>query len=75
MTNGVAIYTLIRCGQTWQPGAIIPANINHPELGPMIIGRNFKVKINGSIGNSAVASSLAEIAGSPFNHTRKEKRR
>jgi len=41
----------------------------------MIIGRNFKVKINGNIGNSAVASSLAEIAGSPFNHTRKEKRR
>ena len=40
--------------------AIIPANVNHPELEPMIIGRNFKVKINGNIGNSAVASSLAE---------------
>ena len=40
--------------------AIIPANINHPELGPMIIGRNFKVKINGNIGNSAVTSSLEE---------------
>ena len=40
--------------------AIIPANINHPELEPMIIGRNFKVKINGNIGNSAVTSSLAE---------------
>lgn len=40
--------------------AIIPANINHPELEPMIIGRNFKVKINGNIGNSAVASSPAE---------------
>jgi phosphomethylpyrimidine synthase len=40
--------------------AIIPANINHPELEPMIIGRNFKVKINGNIGNSAVVSSLAE---------------
>jgi thiamine biosynthesis protein ThiC len=40
--------------------AIIPANINHPELEPMIIGRNFKVKINGNIGNSAVASSLAD---------------
>jgi phosphomethylpyrimidine synthase len=40
--------------------AIIPANINHPELEPMIIGRNFKVKINGNIGNSAVSSSLAE---------------
>jgi phosphomethylpyrimidine synthase len=40
--------------------AIIPANINHPELEPMIIGRNFKVKINGNIGNSAVSSSIAE---------------
>ena len=36
--------------------AIIPANINHPELEPMIIGRNFLVKINANIGNSAVAS-------------------
>jgi phosphomethylpyrimidine synthase len=40
--------------------AIIPANINHPELEPMIIGRNFKVKINTNIGNSAVTSSIAE---------------
>jgi phosphomethylpyrimidine synthase len=40
--------------------AIIPANINHRELEPMIIGRNFKVKINGNIGNSAVTSSPAE---------------
>jgi len=40
--------------------AIIPANINHPELEPMIIGRNFKVKINANIGNSAVSSSPAE---------------
>jgi phosphomethylpyrimidine synthase len=40
--------------------AIIPANINHPELEPMIIGRNFKVKINGNIGNSAVTSSPGE---------------
>ncbi|MEI6337276.1 MAG: phosphomethylpyrimidine synthase ThiC [Verrucomicrobiota bacterium] len=40
--------------------AIIPANINHPELEPMIIGRNFLVKINANIGNSAVASSIAE---------------
>lgn len=40
--------------------AIIPANINHPELEPMIIGRNFLVKINGNIGNSAVASSIEE---------------
>src|SRR5258708_31759515 len=40
--------------------AIIPANINHAELEPMIIGRNFLVKINANIGNSAVASSIEE---------------
>src|SRR6266404_4886812 len=40
--------------------AIIPANINHPESEPMIIGRNFLVKINANIGNSAVASSVEE---------------
>ncbi|CAN5241190.1 phosphomethylpyrimidine synthase ThiC [soil metagenome] len=40
--------------------AIIPANINHPEIEPMIIGRNFLVKVNANIGNSAVASSIAE---------------
>ncbi|HEY6529063.1 MAG TPA: phosphomethylpyrimidine synthase ThiC [Cellvibrionaceae bacterium] len=40
--------------------AIIPANINHVELEPMIIGRNFLVKINGNIGNSAVTSSIEE---------------
>ena len=40
--------------------AIIPANINHTELEPMIIGRNFLVKINGNIGNSAVTSSIGE---------------
>ena len=40
--------------------AIIPANINHPELEPMIIGRNFHVKINANIGNSAVTSSIEE---------------
>ncbi len=40
--------------------AIIPANINHPESEPMIIGRNFLVKINANIGNSAVTSSTAE---------------
>ncbi len=40
--------------------AIIPNNINHPESEPMIIGRNFLVKINANIGNSAVASSVAE---------------
>src|SRR6185312_10144757 len=40
--------------------AILPANINHPELEPMIIGRGFKVKINANIGNSAVSSSIDE---------------
>jgi phosphomethylpyrimidine synthase len=40
--------------------AIIPANINHPELEPQILGRNFLVKINANIGNSAVTSSVAE---------------
>ncbi len=40
--------------------AIIPANVNHPELEPMVIGRNFRVKINANIGNSAVASSIEE---------------
>ena len=40
--------------------AIIPANINHPELEPMIIGRNFLVKINANIGNSATTSSIEE---------------
>jgi phosphomethylpyrimidine synthase len=45
----------IACGR-----AIIPANINHPEVEPMIIGRNFLVKINANIGNSAVTSSIGE---------------
>ncbi|MGL6040163.1 MAG: phosphomethylpyrimidine synthase ThiC [Deefgea sp.] len=45
----------IACGR-----AIIPNNINHPECEPMIIGRNFLVKINGNIGNSAVTSSITE---------------
>jgi phosphomethylpyrimidine synthase len=40
--------------------AIIPANVNHPESEPMIIGRNFLVKVNANIGNSAVASSIEE---------------
>ncbi len=40
--------------------AIIPANVNHPESEPMIIGRNFLVKINGNIGNSAVTSTIEE---------------
>jgi phosphomethylpyrimidine synthase len=40
--------------------AVIPANVNHPESEPMIIGRNFLVKINANIGNSAVASSIEE---------------
>ncbi|HEY6162759.1 MAG TPA: phosphomethylpyrimidine synthase ThiC [Bacteroidia bacterium] len=43
--------------------AIIPANINHPESEPMIIGRNFLVKINTNIGNSAVSSSIEEEVG------------
>jgi phosphomethylpyrimidine synthase len=40
--------------------AILPANINHPELEPMVIGRNFLVKVNANIGNSAVTSTAAE---------------
>ncbi|SUC38834.1 thiamine biosynthesis protein ThiC [Proteus mirabilis] len=40
--------------------AIIPANINHPESEPMIIGRNFLVKVNANIGNSSVTSSIEE---------------
>src|SRR5699024_11734532 len=40
--------------------AIIPSNINHPEAEPMIIGRNFHVKVNANIGNSAVSSSIEE---------------
>ena len=40
--------------------AVIPANVNHPEVEPMIIGRNFLVKINANIGNSAVTSSMEE---------------
>ncbi len=43
--------------------AVIPANINHPEIEPMIIGRNFLVKINGNIGNSALSSSISEEVG------------
>lgn len=43
-----------------QGRAILPANINHPELEPMIIGRNFLVKVNANIGNSALSSSIAE---------------
>ncbi|RMF82686.1 MAG: phosphomethylpyrimidine synthase ThiC [Nitrospirae bacterium] len=40
--------------------AIIPANVNHPELEPVVLGRNFRVKINANIGNSAVRSSIEE---------------
>ncbi|MDE2842894.1 MAG: phosphomethylpyrimidine synthase ThiC, partial [Chloroflexota bacterium] len=40
--------------------AIIPSNVNHPETEPMIIGRNFQVKINANIGNSAITSSIRE---------------
>ncbi len=48
------------CSEIAAGRAIIPANINHPEIEPMIIGRNFRVKINTNIGNSAVTSSIAE---------------
>ena len=48
------------CSEIAAGRAIIPANINHPELEPMIIGRNFRVKINGNLGNSAVTSSINE---------------
>ena len=48
------------CDEVARGRAIIPSNINHPESEPMIIGRNFLVKINGNIGNSAVTSSVAE---------------
>jgi phosphomethylpyrimidine synthase len=48
------------CDEIARGRAIIPANINHPELEPMIIGRNFRVKINTNIGNSAVTSSIEE---------------
>ncbi|HEX8891344.1 MAG TPA: phosphomethylpyrimidine synthase ThiC [Pyrinomonadaceae bacterium] len=48
------------CDEVARGRAIIPANINHPESEPMIIGRNFLVKINANIGNSAVASSIEE---------------
>jgi phosphomethylpyrimidine synthase len=48
------------CSEVARGRAIIPANINHPELEPMIIGRNFLVKINANIGNSAVSSSIVE---------------
>ena len=47
-------------GEVARGRAIIPANVNHPELEPMIIGRAFKVKINANIGNSAVTSSIQE---------------
>ena len=48
------------CKEIAEGRAILPANINHPETEPMIIGRNFLVKINANIGNSAVSSSIAE---------------
>ncbi len=47
-------------GEVARGRAVIPANVNHPELEPMIIGRNFLVKINANIGNSAVASTIEE---------------
>ncbi|MWC28942.1 phosphomethylpyrimidine synthase ThiC [Paenibacillus sp. MMS18-CY102] len=48
------------CQEVAEGRAVIPANINHPECEPMIIGRHFHVKINANIGNSAVASSIEE---------------
>lgn len=48
------------CEEIARGRAIIPANINHPELEPMIIGRNFLTKVNANIGNSPVTSSIAE---------------
>ena len=48
------------CSEVARGRAIIPSNINHPESEPMIIGRNFLVKINANIGNSAVTSSIEE---------------
>jgi phosphomethylpyrimidine synthase len=48
------------CSEVALGRAIIPANINHPEVEPMIIGRNFLVKINANIGNSALGSSITE---------------
>ena len=53
-------HTRVRADEVARGRAIIPANINHPESEPMIIGRNFLVKINANIGNSAVASSIEE---------------
>ena len=50
--------------------AIIPANINHPEVEPMIIGRNFMVKINANIGNSATTSGIEEEVGKMIWATR-----
>ena len=50
----------VRAQEVARGRAIIPANINHPELEPVIIGRNFLVKINANIGNSAVTSGAAE---------------
>jgi phosphomethylpyrimidine synthase len=47
-------------GEVARGRAIIPANINHPELEPMVIGRNFLTKVNANIGNSAVSSGIAE---------------
>lgn len=46
--------------------AVLPANINHPEAEPMIIGRNFLVKINTNIGNSATTSSIDRGSGKGF---------
>jgi phosphomethylpyrimidine synthase len=59
MSKGIITAEFVR-DEVARGRAIIPANINHPESEPMIIGRNFLVKINTNIGNSAVTSSIAE---------------
>jgi len=53
-------YVAIRENQKLQEAKVIPSNINHPESEPMILGRNFLVKINANIGNSATTSSIEE---------------
>jgi len=58
LREGIDVETVRR--EVARGRAIIPANINHPELEPMIIGRRFKVKVNANIGNSIVRSDIAE---------------
>jgi phosphomethylpyrimidine synthase len=58
--NGAAITPEMVRDEVARGRAILPANVNHPEVEPMVIGRKFLTKINANIGNSAVASSVAE---------------